>query len=118
MNGGEAMDYVLRFFIGGIVVSLFAVLGDVLRPKSLGGLFGAAPSVALATLALAFVTHGGSYVATEGRSMILGAAALAAYSFVVCQLLMRADWSALKATFIALAVWLAVSVGLKQLLIG
>jgi hypothetical protein len=29
------------------------------------------------------------YVAVEGRSMILGAIALAAYSFIVCQLLMR-----------------------------
>jgi hypothetical protein len=40
----------VRFFIGGVVVSAFAVIGDVLRPKSFAGLFGAAPSVALATL--------------------------------------------------------------------
>ena len=40
-------------------VSLFAVAGDVLRPKSFAGLFGAAPSVALATLTLAFWKHGG-----------------------------------------------------------
>jgi ATP-dependent DNA ligase len=29
--------------IGGIVVSLFAVTGDVLKPQSFSGLFGAAP---------------------------------------------------------------------------
>ena len=52
------MDYLLRFLIGGVVVSVFAVLGDVLRPKSFAGLFGAAPSVALATLGLAFWKHG------------------------------------------------------------
>jgi hypothetical protein len=112
------MDYALRFFIGGIVVSLFAILGDVLRPKSFAGLFGAAPSVALATLSLVFFKHGGSYVATEGRSMVLGGLALAAYSLVVCQLLMRADWSALKATAAALTVWIVVAIGLKQILIG
>ena len=112
------MDYALRFLVGGLVVSLFAVLGDVLRPKSFAGLFGAAPSVALVTLALAFSKHGGDYVAIEGRSMVLGSIALAAYSCVVCQLLMRAEWSALKATLAALAVWLVAAIGLKLLLIG
>jgi Protein of unknown function (DUF3147) len=47
------MDYLVRFVAGGVVVSLFAIVGDVLRPKSFAGLFGAAPSVALATLTLA-----------------------------------------------------------------
>jgi hypothetical protein len=61
------VDYVIRFIAGGVVVSVFAVLGDLLRPKSFAGLFGAAPSVALATLALAFWKDGSSYVATEGR---------------------------------------------------
>jgi Protein of unknown function (DUF3147) len=112
------VDYGLRFLIGGLVVSLFAVIGDVLRPKSFAGLFGAAPSVALATLGLAFWKHGGDYVAIEGRSMILGSFALAAYSLVVCPLLMRIGWSALKATLAALAVWIVVAAGLKQLLIG
>lgn len=112
------MDYALRFFIGGLVVSLFSLLSDVLRPKSFAGLFGAAPSVALATLSLAFIKHGGDYVAVEGRSMALGALALAAYSFVVCQLLMRLQWSALKATSAALAVWIVMAVALKHWLIG
>ena len=46
-------EYVVRFIVGGLVVSAFAMLGDVLRPKSFAGLFGAAPSVALATLGIA-----------------------------------------------------------------
>jgi hypothetical protein len=112
------MDYVIRFLAGGIVVSLFAVVGDILRPKSFAGLFGAAPSVALATLSLAFWKHGAGYVATEGRSMILGAIALAAYSFLVCQMLMRLRYSALAATTATTAVWLVVAVGLKQALLG
>jgi hypothetical protein len=36
----------IRFLIGGLFVSAFAVLGDGLKPKSFAGLFGAAPSVA------------------------------------------------------------------------
>ncbi len=112
------MEYLLRFLIGGAIVSLFAMVGDVLRPKSFAGLFGAAPSVALATLGLAFWKHGPAYVAAETLSMMVGAVALAAYSFTVCQLLMRANWSALAATSVAVAAWLAVAFGLEQILIG
>ena len=107
------MEYVLRFLAGGIVVSLFAVVGDVLRPKSFAGLFGAAPSVALATLSLAFLKQGPSYVAIEGRSMVLGAFALAFYSVAVCQMMVRLGASALLATTCALAVWLGVAFALQ-----
>jgi hypothetical protein len=43
------VDAIIRFVVGGLAVSAFAVLGDVFRPKSFAGLFGAAPSIALAT---------------------------------------------------------------------
>jgi hypothetical protein len=42
-------EYVVRFLVGGIVVLAFATLRDILSPKSFAGLFGATPSVALAT---------------------------------------------------------------------
>ena len=112
------MEYLVRFLVGGIVVSAFAVLGDLLRPKSFAGLFGAAPSLALATLSLALWKEGGDYASVEGRSMILGAVALAVYSFAVCWLLMRARWSALAATTSAVVLWLAVALGSRQLLLG
>ena len=112
------MDYVIRFIAGGTVVSVFAVLGDLLRPKSFAGLFGAAPSVALATLTLAFWKEGPGYVAVEGRSMVLGALGLALYSVVVCQLMVRARMSALTATICAMPVWLAGALSLKHMLVG
>jgi uncharacterized membrane protein YbhN (UPF0104 family) len=70
-------EYVVRFLLGGAVVSAFAMLGDVLRPKSFAGLFGAAPSVALATLGIAIYQHGAGYAALQSQSMIAGAIALA-----------------------------------------
>jgi hypothetical protein len=112
------MDYLLRFLIGGAVVSIFAVLGDVLRPKSFAGLFGAAPSVALATLSLTFWKEGAGYVAIEGRSMIVGALALGLYSLVVCQLLMRARLSAVLTTGGATVLWLTVAIGAEYVFIG
>ena len=41
---GPVKDLILRFLIGGVVVSAFAALGDMVKPKSFAGLFGAAPS--------------------------------------------------------------------------
>src|SRR4051794_18994281 len=112
------MEYVIRFLAGGIVVSAFAALGDILRPKSFAGLFGAAPSVALATLSLALWREGGDYVSVEGRSMIIGSLALALYSLVVCHLLIRVRCSALVATTATIFLWLVVAVGSKHLLMG
>jgi hypothetical protein len=56
-------EYLVRFIVGGAVVSAFAMLADVLRPKSFAGLLGAAPSVALATLGIAIYQHGSGYAA-------------------------------------------------------
>jgi Protein of unknown function (DUF3147) len=114
----HALDYLLRFAAGGLMVSAFATLGDVLRPKSFAGLFGAAPSVALATLSLALWKHGPDYISVEGRSMVLGALALTIYCFAVSQLLMRVRCSAMAATTSATVLWLVIALGLKQLLLG
>jgi hypothetical protein len=111
-------EYLIRFLLGGLVVSAVALLGDILRPKSFAGLFGAAPSVALATLGMAVVQHGPGYAAVEGYSMIWGAIALSLYSIVVCQLLMRARLNALIATLAALPVWLIVAFSLHALFGG
>ena len=111
-------DYIIRFLIGGIAVSAFAVVGDVLRPKSFAGLFGAAPSIALCTLALAFSARGANYAALESRSMMIGAAALFIYSIAVCQLLQRWRLSAPVATSIGLLGWLVLAVAGERFLLG
>ena len=56
----------IRFLIGGLFVSAFAVLGDSLKPKSFDGLFGAAPSVALATLVLTIHSQGAVFAGFLG----------------------------------------------------
>jgi Protein of unknown function (DUF3147) len=111
-------EYVIRFFIGGFAVTMFAVLGDLFRPKSFAGLFGAAPSVALATLAMAFWNQGPTYAAIEGRSMMIGSLALCLYSIAVCQLTKRYETTALTATLASLILWTAAALGGKWLLLG
>jgi hypothetical protein len=106
---GLLKETLLRFAIGGMVVSIFAVLGDLFRPKSFAGLFGAAPSVALATLGLAVAIEGRSYAATEARSMTAGAVAFLAYASCVSWVMIRYQWRAWVATTVLILVWLAVA---------
>lgn len=101
-----------RFLVGGAVVSMFAVLGDVLKPKSFAGLFGAAPSVALATLGLTIFADGKMYAATEARSMIAGSVGFFAYAFASCQIMMRFRWPAVAATVSLISLWLAVALAI------
>ncbi len=110
-------ELLLRFVIGGVVVSAFSAIGGVLRPKTFAGLFGAAPSVALATLALTFHKDGQHYAALEGRSMILGAVAMAAYAWLVAMILFRARHNTLLVTSLSLAVWVGVALGLWSVLL-
>jgi len=105
------MQIVFRFVVGGLVVSLFAVIGDVLKPKSFAGLFGAAPSVALATLALTIATDGKTYAALEARSMIVGACAFFVYVCCCMWVMTKHTVRATPVTIAGLAVWLACALG-------
>jgi hypothetical protein len=102
----------VRFLVGGAVVSAFAMIGDLLKPKSFAGLFGAAPSVALATLGLTITTEGASYAATESRSMMAGAIAFMAFASCVSWVMMRYKVSALLVTICSIPLWFGVAFGL------
>jgi hypothetical protein len=107
----SALDIVLRFCLGGALVSIFSLFGELFAPKTFGGIFGAAPSVAVASLALAYAHHGSAYVAREAQTMMIGGIGLLAYA-TACSALVRSRHNVwLGATF-ALAVWGVVSGGL------
>ena len=110
-----AMQWVARFLLGGLIVSLFALIGDVLRPKGFAGLFAAAPSVALATLSLTLLTDGKPYAALEARSMIAGAFALFPYALACVYLMARLHRRALPTTLMMLLVWGGCALGLWSL---
>jgi hypothetical protein len=95
-----------------LVVSSFATLADLFKPKSFAGLFGAAPSVALATLALAVVSQGSVYAAIEARSMFAGAVAFFVYASWVSWLMMRYRLKALAVTSSSILIWLGAAFGL------
>lgn len=105
-------ELLFRFLIGGAVVSAFSALGGLFKPKSFAGLFGAAPSVALATLGLALAANGRFYAATEARSMTGGAVAFLVYASCACWVMMRLEWRAMVATTILIPLWLATAMAL------
>jgi len=105
------MQFVVRFLVGGAIVSLFAAIGSGIRPKSFAGLFGAAPSVALATLAIAIHSEGTQFAALEARSMILGALAFFVYACFCVVAMGRWKVRAPIATISGLAIWIMCAVG-------
>ncbi|HKT88180.1 MAG TPA: DUF3147 family protein [Candidatus Sulfotelmatobacter sp.] len=105
-------EIVIRFFIGGVSVSIFAVLGDIFKPKSFAGLFGAAPSVALATLALTVAKSGAHYAAVETSSMIISAIGLFVYACCLSRLMMRYRYRSLGVTLSLMIVWAASVFGI------
>ena len=105
-------ELLIRFLVGGVVVSAFAMLGDIFRPKSFAGLFGAAPSVALATLGLTILASGHQYASIEGRSMVAGASGLFFYTSAASRMMMSYKWPALATTIVLLPIWFGAAFGL------
>lgn len=99
------MQLLLRFIVGGTLVALFAVIGDVLKPKSFAGLFAAAPSVALATLSLTILIDGKAYAAIEAKSMVVGALAFCVYAALCLYLMTAKRMRAAPAAIGSLLVW-------------
>ena len=111
------MQFLIRFLIGGAIVCLFAALGDVVRPKSFAGIFGAAPSIALATVAITLHAQGADYAAIEARSMMIGAFAMAVYAWTACRALWRGS-STPRVTLVMIVVWFVVALAGWSLLPG
>lgn len=111
------MQILFRFIVGGLIVSLFAAVGDAVKPKSFAGLFAAAPSVAMATIGLTMMAEGKLFVAAEARSMIAGAVALFLYATAATHLIMRYRLHAAAAAITAIAVWMFCAIGTWYLLL-
>lgn len=103
------MHLLIRLLIGGVVVSLFAILGDVIKPKSLAGISAAAPAVALATLAMTMHQRGIAFTTIEARSMFAGALAYLVFAVAVSYVQMRWKPKALIGAAALMPLWLVVA---------
>jgi hypothetical protein len=111
------MEWILRFLLGGLLVCAFATIGDILKPRGFSGLFGAAPSVAVASLVVSAKSQGSLVAAVDAKAMMIGAVALLVYANVCLYLMGRRHIKAMAATLLSLPVWLGVALGLWALLL-
>jgi hypothetical protein len=102
-------ELALRFVLGGLIVSLFSISGELWQPKTFSGIFGAAPSVALASLALAFWKQGPGVVSVLGRSMVIGSIALYGYGAACVFAMKRERWPVWLGAGSAWLAWFAVA---------
>jgi uncharacterized membrane protein (GlpM family) len=92
---------------GGLLVVTFALLCEGMSPKRFAGLFGAAPAVAIAGLAITLLDKGPHDAHQNAVGMIAGAAGMIAYAAVSVPLLRRMRAS--KVAVASLSVWMAVA---------
>jgi uncharacterized membrane protein (GlpM family) len=92
---------------GGTLVVAFALLSEGLTPKRFAGLFGAAPAVAIAGLAITLLDKGSHDAHESAVGMIAGAVGMVAYAAVSVPLLRRLRASI--AAVAALGAWTAVA---------
>ncbi|MFI6737610.1 DUF3147 family protein [Nonomuraea sp. NPDC050451] len=96
-----------RGLLGGLLVMVFAVIGEMLTPKRFAGIFAAAPAVALAGMTVTVLHEGERQLAQSALGMIAGSFALVAYCAVAVPLVRRLG--AFAGSLTALAVWAAVA---------
>jgi len=105
-------ELILRFVLGGAVVSAFAAIAELFEPKSFSGLFGAAPSVAIATLALTYHADGSAAMATAARWMLIATPALLVYGACCVVACRRPGVPVWLVAALAWLVWLGVALAL------
>jgi uncharacterized membrane protein (GlpM family) len=109
------VELVYRFLLGGLIVSVFAMIADVIRPKGFAGLFAAAPSVALATLALTLASEGKLYASIEAKSMIVGSVAFLVYALSCVYFIGMRHAKAAPTAIALLTTWALAAFGLWTL---
>jgi uncharacterized membrane protein (GlpM family) len=104
---GDIVVLAVRGLLGGVLVVMFSLLSEVLRPKSFAGLFGAAPSIALGALTITAVSRSPAVAREQSLAMIVGAVAMILYCAAAIPSVDRLG--ALRGSLLAIGVWFAVA---------
>jgi hypothetical protein len=104
-----------RALVGGLAVVGFSLLGQAAHPKRFAGLFAAAPSVAVAGLAMTVALKGPAATVPYAQGMLIGSAGMLAYCLVSLYLIERLH--ALLGSVLAWLAWLVVA-GALYLTVG
>jgi uncharacterized membrane protein (GlpM family) len=99
----EVLILAVKGLVGGCLVVAFALLSESLGPKRFAGLFGAAPAVALAGLAIVIIDKGAHEAHQQAVGMLAGCAGMIVYAACTVPLLRRMRAS--RAAGLALVAW-------------
>ena len=99
----DVLLLLIRGVVGGTFVVAFAALSEMLGPKSFAGIFGAAPSVALASLLVTIANKGEHAAHIQSLSMFFAAFAMIAYCITAIVTVDR--FGALRGSAIAFVSW-------------
>lgn len=109
------IEIAVKAVFGGVLVVVFALISETLSPKRFAGIFSAAPSIAMAGLAVTLVIKGNHDATRAATGAIFGAVALLGYCLVAGPALGR--WGALRGAAVALVVWLVLALPAVWILI-
>ena len=100
----------VRAVASGTLVVLFALIGEVVKPKAFSGLFAAAPSVATASLIVTLVADDVHHARQASTGMVVGGVGMTACCVVAAVAIpkLRAVWGSLMAWM----AWAAIALGL------
>jgi hypothetical protein len=110
----------LRGLAGGSLVVAFALIAEVVDPKAFAGLFAAAPSVAIASLAITVITESASKARESSVGMVVGGIGMAACCVAAVGAVprLKALWGSAVAIAgrgaVALGLYWAVFVGARR----
>lgn len=100
----------LRGLAGGTLVVLFALISEAVKPKAFAGIFAAAPSVAVASLAISVLTDGAGTSRLASTGMVVGGVGMAACCTIAVATIPQ--MRAVKGSLVAIGAWLVVALGL------
>jgi uncharacterized membrane protein (GlpM family) len=103
-----------KALLGGVLVLVFAAVSEALKPKRLAGILAAAPSVAIAGLAVGSAAKGPLDQAGAAHTMVAGAAGLVVYAAVAVVALRR--FGTLRGALLAGAAWVVTALALYPVL--
>jgi uncharacterized membrane protein (GlpM family) len=93
--------------VGGVFVVAFALVSEAVSPKSFAGIFGAAPSIALASLLVTIADKGAHAAQVQSLSMTFAAVAMVAYC--VTAVVTVDHFGALRGSALAFVAWFVVA---------
>jgi hypothetical protein len=110
------LPIVLKGLVAGTFVVVFAVISRSVAPKSFAGIFGAAPSIALASLTITVLDKGAAPGRMQSFSMIFAGLAMVAYCATAVITVDR--FGALRGSVIAFFSWFVVGALAYLVVIG